>query len=241
MDVLPVIDLLGGVVVRAIAGQRSQYRPLKSQLTDGSSPVDVACALRSTFGFTSLYVADLDAILHRQPNWPVYHSLRDAGFELLVDAGVRDCEMALRLQDVGVEPIVGLESCPSPGVLGEIVGKSRGGMTFSLDLKEGEPLLASDSSDWTTDPSEIARQAIARGVSRLIVLDLADVGTSNGGQTESLCRWLKAHYPQLFLICGGGVRGVDDLRKFQSIGASRVLVASALHDGRLTAAELSGL
>ena len=241
MEVLPVIDLLDGVVVRAIAGQRSQYRPLQSQLTDSSQPLEVARALRSTFGFTSLYLADLDAILHRQPNWSSYQALLDDGFQLLIDAGIRDRDLSLRLREIGAQPIIGLESCPSPVVLAEIVAANQGQVVFSLDLKQGEPLLASDSAGWTTDPTEIVRQAIARGVSQMIVLDLADVGTSNGGQTEALCRWLKAQYPQLFLICGGGVRGMDDLQKFKSIGASRVLVASALHDGRLTAADLAQL
>ena len=34
------------------------------------------------------------------------------------------------------------------------------------------------------------------------------------------------------------IRGIDDLQKCKSWGASCVLVASALHDGRLTIAEL---
>ena len=45
------------------------------------------------------------------------------------------------------------------------------------------------------------------------------------------------------MLVGGGVRGVEDLRRLKRSGASAVLVASALHDGRLTpgaAAEFSG-
>jgi HisA/HisF family protein len=238
MQVLPVIDLLGGVVVRGIAGQRSEYRPLQSKLTTSVQPLDVARAMRSTFGFTSLYLADLDAIVDRLPNWNCYQALLNDGFRLLVDAGVRDVALSLELRRLGVEPIVGLESCPSPSVLAEIVTANQGQVTFSLDLKNGQPLLSSDSAGWNDAPAEIIRQAVASGVSRMIVLDLADVGTSSGGQTEVLCQSLRAEFPHLSLTCGGGVRGVDDLQKCKSWGASCVLVASALHDGRLTIADL---
>ncbi|HEY4260775.1 MAG TPA: HisA/HisF-related TIM barrel protein [Schlesneria sp.] len=241
MQVLPVIDLLGGVVVRGIAGQRSDYRPLQSKLTTSVQPLDVARAIRSTFGFTNVYLADLDAIVDGQPNWNSYQTLLNDGFRLLVDAGVRDVALSLELRRIGVEPIVGLESCPSPSVLAEIVTANHGHVTFSLDLKNGRPLLASDSAGWIDNPTVIARQAVASGVSRMIVLDLADVGTSSGGQTKALCQSLRAEFPHLFLTCGGGVRGIDDLQKCQSWGASCVLVASALHDGRLTVADLRHL
>src|SRR3569623_148640 len=135
MQVLPVIDLLRGVVVRGIAGQRSEYRPLRSNLTTSVQPLDVARAMRSIFGFTSLYLADLDAIVDRQPNWNCYQALLSDGFRLLVDAGVRDVPLSLELRRIGAEPIVGLESCPSPRVLAEIVTANQGQVTFSVDLK----------------------------------------------------------------------------------------------------------
>ncbi|MDB5347922.1 MAG: hisA 1 [Schlesneria sp.] len=241
MQVLPVIDLLGGVVVRGIAGQRSEYRPLQSKLTTSVRPLDVSRAMRSTFGFTNLYLADLDAIVDRQPNWNCYQALVKDGFSLLVDAGVRDVALSLELRRIGAEPIIGLESCPNPKMLEEIVTANQGQVTFSLDLKNGRTLLSSDSAGWSDDPAEVVRQAVASGVSRLIVLDLADVGTSSGGQTDTLCRSLKAEFPQICLTCGGGVRGVGDLQKCKTLGASRVLVASALHDGRLTVADLRQL
>ncbi|MFM8221178.1 MAG: nickel transporter, partial [Planctomycetaceae bacterium] len=45
MQVIPVLDLLGGVVVRGVAGQRDSYRPIVSQLVDGAEPLAVARAL----------------------------------------------------------------------------------------------------------------------------------------------------------------------------------------------------
>ena len=46
MTVLPVLDVLEGVVVRGVAGQRAEYRPLRSRLVESAVPLDVARALR---------------------------------------------------------------------------------------------------------------------------------------------------------------------------------------------------
>ena len=34
MEVIPVIDLLGGQVVRGVAGRRDEYRPIVSQIAE---------------------------------------------------------------------------------------------------------------------------------------------------------------------------------------------------------------
>ena len=62
MQIIPVIDLLGGQVVRGIGGRRSEYRPIESQLVAGSDPGAIATAFVEHFGATTCYVADLDAI-----------------------------------------------------------------------------------------------------------------------------------------------------------------------------------
>jgi len=232
MNVLPVLDLLDGVVVRGIAGRRSEYRPLQSKLTLSVGPLEVARAIRATYGFQRFYLADLDAILHRRPNWDAYRRLIADGFRLLVDAGVGDVQLALSISQLGAEPIVGLESCANPQALLDIARQCDG--TFSLDLHHGRPLLAEGADGWSIEPQGIARQVVEAGISRLIVLDLADVGTSSGGQTDTLCRALLDEFPTLELTCGGGVRGIDDLQRLKSLGVTNVLVASALHDGRLS-------
>jgi phosphoribosylformimino-5-aminoimidazole carboxamide ribotide isomerase len=71
------------------------------------------------------------------------------------------------------------------------------------------------------------------GISRLIVLDLARVGGGAGTGTDDLCRHIASTYPQVEVIAGGGVAGPADLGRLASAGVRGVLVASALHDGRL--------
>jgi phosphoribosylformimino-5-aminoimidazole carboxamide ribotide isomerase len=233
MRVLPVLDLMGGEVVRGVAGRRREYRPVVSLLSVSSRPRDVADGFRTHFGLTELYLADLDAIMGGEPAWPVYADLRAAGFRLWIDAGVREMERAARLIEDGVESVVvGLETVAGPDVLAAVCQRYGDRIVFSLDLKAGLPL--GDAAAWSAgDAWSIPARAVALGVRRLLVLDLAQVGTAGGTGTEDLCARLAAAYPGLEVSAGGGVRGLNDLRRLKAIGVKAALVATALHDGAL--------
>ncbi|MBX9681046.1 MAG: hypothetical protein K2X38_20000 [Gemmataceae bacterium] len=231
MRVLPVLDLLSGQVVRGVAGQRETYRPIVSRWTTSAEPLAVAQALRDAYGLTCFYVADLDAILRRQSNIAAVGSLLADGFSLYVDAGIRTLDDALQLP-LQLELVIGLETIVGPDELqrlSESVGSNR--LIFSLDLKAGVPLAR---EAWPSSPRAIADLAVALGVRRLLILDLAKVGVGEGLGTDDLCRDLRRASPNLELLAGGGVRGADDLTHLESLGLDAVLVASALHDGRLT-------
>lgn len=244
MHVMPVLDLMGGVVVRGIGGRRDEYRPIASPLVTSSSPDDVARAISARFGCREFYVADLDAIAGREPAWEIYASLMANGWELWVDAGLSDMPRARALAEFVASGhrmdgiIAGLESLHSPQQLVEIIALVGGQrLVFSLDLKQGTPLVH-DGASFERDPFEIARAAIAAGVERMIVLDLAGVGQQAGLSTLDLCRRIHDAAPHVELVAGGGVRGTDDLRTMATTGCQRALVASALHDGRLTPEDL---
>lgn len=240
MRIVPVIDMLGGRVVRGVGGRRQEYRPVVSRLTPSCRPADVAEAFRREFGLTELYLADLDAIAGASPAFTVCTELRTHGFRLWVDAGVRDLARVNALADAGIDGLVlGLETVPGPALLAEACRAFGDRVVFSLDLQAGVPL--GDLACWEApDAWSIARQAIAAGVRRLIVLDLARVGMNDGTGTEAFTARLAAAHPEVEIVAGGGVRDRADLKRLQDSGVSGVLVASALHDGRLLRADLIG-
>jgi HisA/HisF family protein len=253
MRIIPVLDIMGGVVVRGVAGRRSEYRPIETPLCSSAEPAVVARAIIERFGTTEFYIADLDAIAGGEPAWEIYETVAATGSRLWVDAGVGDVGRAEALTDfrpagaplAGI--IVGLESLaparadsnqPSDhdhvqdaiAPILRAVGADR--LIFSLDLKNGQPLTT--VSTWhTLTPIDIARSAIAAGARRLIVLDLANVGVSGGVGTLALCQAIRAEHPQVEIIAGGGVRGPADLQQMAAAGCNAALVASALHDGRI--------
>src|SRR4051794_9747232 len=112
MRLVGVIDLRGGVVVHAIAGQRQTYRPLQSRLCPGADPVEVARTLAG-LGVRELYVADLDALDGAEPDWEVLSRLRQFDVCLWVDAGVNSGRRAAELVRLGIDRVVvGLETWP---------------------------------------------------------------------------------------------------------------------------------
>lgn len=247
MRVIPVIDLKDGLVVRGIAGQRSRYRPVVSVLAADPCPRSVATAFAKTLGLDEVYVADLDAIAGGEPAWAAYEQIAGAGLRLWVDAGIGEVGRAQQLArwaatlvpSAGL--VVGLESVQDPQRLPSLhaaLGKDGG--LFSLDLHHGGPLTCSPAWHQAT-PRQIADAAVAAGFRRLLVLDLAAVGVDQGPASVELCRELRGAYPHLELVTGGGVRGRADLQRLADSGCDAVLVASALHDGRLTAADLAAL
>ena len=258
MRILPVLDLMDGRVVHGVGGQRHEYRPILSLLTTSSRPLDVAQAFRTHFGLTEIYLADLDGIAGGSPALATYSSLRDAGFHMWVDAGIRRAADAACLVDAGVEEVVfGLETLEGPHELARGCNLYGQRIVFSLDLRDGEPL--GDRNAWgNCDAKSVVERAIAMGVRRLIILDLARVGSGAGVGTEDLCRRVIQSFASsregtvvlrgialsplsghVEVIAGGGVRGMEDLYRLQGIGVGGVLVASALHDGRICPEQLA--
>src|SRR4029078_8273443 len=92
MESIPVIDVMGGVVVRARMGQRDQYRPIATPLAPTSDPVDVARGLLSVHPLRTLYISDLDAIAGREDDRAVLMRLKGEfpRLTLWVDNGI--CE-----------------------------------------------------------------------------------------------------------------------------------------------------
>ena len=83
-------------------------------------------------------------------------------------------------------------------------------------------------------PKSLAVRAVDAGAGAVIVLDLARVGTAAGPDFELLAR-VHAAVPATPVFAGGGVRGFDDLARLAAAGCAGALVASALHDGALSA------
>ncbi|HVH10198.1 MAG TPA: HisA/HisF-related TIM barrel protein [Gemmatimonadales bacterium] len=242
MRVIPVLDVAGGRAVRASGGRRECYPPLRSVFTDAGTVGDalaVARAYRDRLACRECYVADLDAIAGRPVDGRLIGALAGLGLALLVDAGVADPERARDLVAAGARRVVvGLETLPRVGTLARVVralGSER--VVFSLDLRDGTPLGAAARHAATT-PLELARAAWNAGARAVLVLDLARVG-SGRGMDRRLLATLRRALPRAELLAGGGIAGAEELEPLAQLGLDGVLVASALHDGRLTRRDMA--
>ena len=237
LKIIPVIDILDGVAVHAVKGKRSEYQPLKSVLCASANPLDVALAFKA-LGFSELYVADLDAIMTGQPNFAVLNQIANAtGLSLMVDAGMADLERAEKLVKSNVaKVIIGTETLPRLSFVREAVeslGKER--IVVSLDLKGGTVLSGFTLGKFSS-PSDLLLEFQRMGVEQVIVLDLARVGSGEGVNTPLLTAALQNRI--VSVLVGGGVRDIADLLELKRMAVSGVLVATALHSGKITLAQL---
>lgn len=231
MQIIPVIDVLGGTAVRAVRGERSRYRPLESQLCHGSDPVDAARALLDYCGATVLYVADLDGIMHGAPQRDLLARLAGAlpGVELWLDAGFADPHAASALlaplresgaaRRAAITPVFGSESL-RPGAMAHLPADALLSLDRRHDTPLGDPHCWTDTSHWPA---------------RLIVMTLERVGSFDGPALDTIAQ-VRERAGQRQIIGAGGIRNADDLQAASASGANAWLVASALHERRIPAA-----
>jgi phosphoribosylformimino-5-aminoimidazole carboxamide ribotide isomerase len=235
-ELLGVVDLRGGLAVRARGGRRDAYEPIESVAGETIQAGDaraLACQYVERFGLSALYVADLDAIDRRQPQHAQVRAVASAGAPVWLDAGIDSIDDARGGLLCGASRlIVGLETLPSFHVLESIVqdaGRER--VVFSLDLRDGRPIATTPELARHT-PQDLAARAADAGVVAVIVLDLARVGSASGVDLEMLAR-IRDCVPSVGVYAGGGVRSIDDIEQLQRSGCEGALVASALLDGQI--------
>ncbi len=238
MRIVPVLDLKGAVVVHARRGQRADYAPLRSPLVEGCEPVAVALALGAVCRTKTLYVADLDALAGAPVNEAILTALASVA-EPWVDAGAVTPERAAALHRAGVaHNVLGTESLATPlpanhaPDVADAPDAPATPLVLSVDLRDGR-LISPDPELAGRSPSAAAPLARTLNVRELLVIDLARVGSGSGPPLDAVAELSRA-LPGVAIYAGGGVRDDADLRALESAGAAGALVATALHEGRIT-------
>lgn len=229
MDVIPVIDVARGKVVRAVKGDRANYKPIETALCTSSEPLDVAKALRKLHPFRRIYAADLDGIEGRGRNVHLVPALSSAfpGAEIWIDAGTgsRGGARAVLAAPVAVL-VTGSESLESVSALRDIVAEAPGRTVLSLDFRGAEFMgpaaLLTDTSLWPH---------------RIIVMTLARIGSDQGPELERI-RDVVRRAGGRRVYAAGGIRHRLDLDAARAAGAHGALVATALHEQKITGRDL---
>lgn len=228
MQIIPVIDVMGGIVVYASGGNRDHYQPLQSILTMSCEPFEVISALLELHEFKKIYIADLDAIQQQTYDVDFYAGLhkRFPDIEFWLDAGIRtrkDWRIIANIRNIRC--VLGSESLEEIDLLQESLLKEQA--VLSLDYKEGMFLghrnIVERPENWPKD---------------VIVMSLDHVGTG-AGPDYALLKTTKAFAKDSRIIAAGGIRNEQDLNTLASQEIAATLVASALHRGDISNEVLS--
>ena len=230
MQIVPVIDLKGGQVVRGVRGQRDAYRPIDSPLCRSCEPGIVASTLLAYTASEVLYIADLDALVGGMAQTACVEAVLSThpALELWLDAGFRSmADVAVvrrRLGSLGtrVVPVFASESLIDAAAMHEALANPAD-CILSLDRQDDRVL---DRAGCWQRPDLWPE--------RVIVMLLERVGSYDGPALDALAD-VQARAPHSRLIGAGGIRDESDLERAAAAGAIAWLTASALHDRRIRA------
>ncbi|WP_158555183.1 HisA/HisF-related TIM barrel protein [Fulvimarina endophytica] len=228
MQLIPVIDLMNGLVVKGRGGERESYRPIETPLAESADATAVVAGLRRVTGANVFYIADLDAIMHQAPQRDRLCDLIDAFPEITfwLDGGFRSVDEAdafLKTLGAGSRMLAVLGTETLCEQLPERGAASEGNSPFVLSLDYGPegyrglPEIREDADRWPSD---------------VVLMSMRNVGRSLGPDFERLAEVRRA-MGNGRLFAAGGVRGEEDLRRLGEMGIAGALVASALHSGAI--------
>jgi phosphoribosylformimino-5-aminoimidazole carboxamide ribotide isomerase len=219
-SIVPVIDLLGGVVVRARAGERASYAPIVTPLSPSAEPRAVVAGLLRAWPARHLYIADLDAIQGRGRNAAAVAAIaRDfPQVEIWVDAGFsRETEIRGFGLPGRARPVIGTESQTGPDLVRHLGASAILSLDYRGEERLGPAILHDDSALWPTT---------------VIVMTLARVGMDAGPDRARLAA-VKRRAGERAVYAAGGVRDLADCEALREDGIAGALVASAIHAGRI--------
>ncbi len=211
-------------------GQRDHYQPVCSRLCAGNEPRTIVQALLGLYPFTTLYIADLDAIQGNGKNEAVINTLQKEFPRLVfwLDTGLSSQKELSVPGHSSIKHVIGTETGITADSLKEIVG-TLPELVLSLDFKAGafwgDAQLLQHPETWPEN---------------IIVMDLARVGSSEGPDMV-LLKNIKSVATEKNIYMAGGIRDINDLQKLDENGVAGALLATALHDGSITGADISSL
>jgi phosphoribosylformimino-5-aminoimidazole carboxamide ribotide isomerase len=225
MQIIPVIDIKNGIVVHAKFGDRNNYAPIQSDLCKSTDIFDVVSVFWKAFHFTTVYIADLNAISSQADNARLLTEVLVA-FPMItfwIDFGYPFCNNDFRHHNNFV-PVLGSESFLEETIaeLSKFNKKFILSLDYSGSGELGAKTLFKEPSLWPEN---------------IIIMSLPKVGSNQGPDLDRLSAYSKNH-PKHNIIAAGGIRDKKDLSFLMQLGIRNALVATALHNGKITPSDV---
>jgi len=217
VEIIPVLDIRGGVAVSGRSGRREEYRPLRTVFHSEPNPVEIARRLP----FERLYVADLDGIERGRPDLETLSRLSRLR-RVLIDLGVRVEEDLEWYEALDCDVVLGTETLATPAVLSKAVERLGERLVVSIDLKDDRVV----SPFLPGQPLEAYRCVVGAGVRHVLFLNISAVGTG-----KASFPFIKDLNKTSKILLGGGI-AEEDIQSL-SCFADALLIGTALHRGLL--------
>ena len=230
-ELIPAIDLLGGVCVRLSQGR---YDDATVYARD---PAEQAARFAAC-GIPRLHVVDLDGAKAGRPvNGAAVRAIVAAvpGVRVQLGGGLRDLAAVADALAQGVDRVVlGTVALRDPSLVREAARRFPGRVAVGIDAKDGRVAVEGWTQASTARVAELAQRFEDAGVAALIHTDIARDGMLEGPNLEASLELADA--VAIPVIVSGGVRSAEDVlaaSRHAERGLAGAIVGRALYTGDL--------
>ena len=226
MTVFPAVDILGGKCVQLVQGKRETA-------TVFGDPLD--CARRWVeAGAEALHVINLDGAFGESGRNAaiIQEIIRETGVFMQLGGGIRSPGDARSWLETGVDRVIlgtlAVREPESVHTLSGEVGASR--VMASVDARAGQVVV----EGWRATGGDYlawARRFEDLGAGGLLFTNVDVEGLQQGIRSEPVEKLLGA--TGLPVVVAGGITSLEDVAALRDLGASGVVLGSALYSGKI--------
>ncbi len=235
---IPAVDLKGGNCVQLRQGKKDAV------LFSADNPVEIAREWVAQ-GAKRLHVIDLDgAFMEEHSNFVVIKALTESDgvkgrAKIQVGGGIRSYEAAVKLLEIGVDRVIfGTAAFKSPQLIERVVDEfSSERVMVALDARKGKVAIDGWREVTGLDAKEAVKKAEELGAGSLLFTNIDVEGLMSGVDKEFIAAFVGA--ASVPVVIAGGVSSADDVKWIKEVGASGVVLGSALYKGKINFVDLS--
>ena len=217
MELIPAIDLLDNIVVKAFLGERKKYKPINTKLANSSRLENVITGLLKEYKFKIIYIADLNAIMGNKNNFKIIKKVirKFPKIEFWVDYGVKNFLDFKKYHDNRFKTIIGSETLKNTDELKKIYKHKKREFILSLDFKNnfflGPKNLIKNNKLWPK---------------KTIFMILDSVGSKKRSKLIKLFNLDKKKDYYL----AGGISNNKDIKFLEEKGFKGAILSTAIHE-----------
>lgn len=231
MLIIPAIDLKNGKCVRLTQGV------FGSEKVYSDNPVDMAKRWERQ-GAKMLHLVDLDGAKNgTMANLKLIKKvIKNVNIPVQVGGGIRNEKTIKILLDAGVSGIVlGTIALENKALFAKLLKKYCSKIIIALDTKNGNLVKRGWLGETGKSYLKAAKEFEKQGVKKFMYTDVVKDGTLTEPNYKEIIKLTQTISVPVFV--GGGISGIDDIRKLKAIGIKGVIIGKALYENRINLKE----
>ncbi len=231
MLIIPAIDINNGRCVRLTQGI------FGSEKVYSDNPADIAKQWEKE-GAKMLHVVDLDGAKNGVISnlETIKKIIKAISIPIQVGGGIRNEKTIKLLLSCGVQRIIlGTIALENKALLSKLLEKYKSQIIVALDTKNGNLMKKGWLGKTNKSYLQTAKEFEKLGVKKFIYTDVIKDGTLTKPNYKEIIKLKKTLSVPIFV--GGGISGIDNVKKLKSTGVEGVIIGKALYENRINLKE----